>query len=152
MPPDELPVANTRPEPLERSCLFRVAGRTAELWNPETGDIHPLPTGSRPDGRTGATLRFGPAQSWFVVFRDKPSARIRKGDPEAHEAEGLPLEVHPLELGREPFAVLHAVGGGGDVAGEGEEHAQQSHLLLGQTRLAQPYRPLIRVSRRSSVP
>jgi hypothetical protein len=65
-------VANTRPEPLERECVFRVAGKTAELWNPETGEIHSLLGTSQVNGRTRATLRFGPAQSWFVVFRDTP--------------------------------------------------------------------------------
>jgi hypothetical protein len=68
-------VANTRPEPVERECLFRIDGKSAELWDPETGDIHPLPSTSLADGRTGAKLRFGPAQSWFVVFRDNPPAR-----------------------------------------------------------------------------
>ncbi len=68
-------VANTRPEPLERECVFRITGKTAELWDPETGEIHPLPHTPQADGRTRANLRFGPAQSWFVVFRDQPSAR-----------------------------------------------------------------------------
>ena len=36
-------VANTRPESLERECVFRVTGKTAELWDPETGVVHALP-------------------------------------------------------------------------------------------------------------
>jgi hypothetical protein len=34
-----------------------------------------------PDGRTNATLRFEPAQSWFVVFRDQPSKERSPHDP-----------------------------------------------------------------------
>lgn len=74
-------VANTRPEPLERDCVFRVAGKTAELWNPETGEIHALPGATRAADRTRATLHFGPAQSWFVVFRDQPAASLSSQHP-----------------------------------------------------------------------
>jgi hypothetical protein len=74
-------VANTRPEPVERKCVFRVAGKAAELWNPETGEIHALPNASQVNGRTHATLRFGPAQSWFVVFRDPPAKRRSSQNP-----------------------------------------------------------------------
>lgn len=74
-------IANTRPEPVERECVFRVTGKIAELWNPETGEIHALPNASQFNGRTHATLRFAPAQSWFVVFRDQPSARRSPHNP-----------------------------------------------------------------------
>jgi hypothetical protein len=67
-------VANTKPEPIERECVFRAAGRSVELWNPETGEIHALPGAVEDAGRTRGTLRFDPAQSWFVVFGDQPSA------------------------------------------------------------------------------
>jgi hypothetical protein len=74
-------VANTRPEALERECVFRVAGKIAELWDPETGEIHALPNASPVNGRTRARLRFGPAQSWFVVFRDPPGTRRSSQNP-----------------------------------------------------------------------
>ncbi len=84
-------VANTRPEPMERTCIFRVTGKTAELWDPETGGIHALQVMPLPDGRVSAALRFGPAQSWFVVFRDTPS---RERSPHAPFASWKPvLEV-----------------------------------------------------------
>ena len=82
-------VANTRPEPLVRECVFRVTAKTAELWDPETGEIHTLPGASPVNGRTRATLRFGPAQSWFVVFRDTPSASRSSQNP---FAEWMPLQ------------------------------------------------------------
>jgi hypothetical protein len=82
-------VANTRPEPLERECVFRVAGKTVELWDPETGETHALPGASQVKGRTRASLRFGPAQSWFVVFRDTPGTRRSSQIP---FAEWKPLQ------------------------------------------------------------
>jgi len=74
-------VANTQPIPVERKCVFRTAGKTAELWNPETGETHALPVQSHGDGRTSAELCFGTAQSWFVVFRDKPNTPPSGHDP-----------------------------------------------------------------------
>ena len=76
-------VANTRPVAVERDCVFRVAGKTAELWDPETGETHALPNASPVNGRTRASLRFGPAQSWFVVFRDTPGTRRSSQNPYA---------------------------------------------------------------------
>ncbi len=74
-------VANTRPEAIERDCVFRVAGKTVELWDPETGEIHAFPNASPVDGRTRVSLRFGPVQSWFVVFRNAPGSRSSSQNP-----------------------------------------------------------------------
>ncbi len=74
-------IANTKPASTERQCSFRISGKTAELWDPETGDIYALPGAPLPDGRAGATLRFDLAQSWFVVFRDKPSGHRSSLNP-----------------------------------------------------------------------
>ncbi len=74
-------VANTRPEPVARDCVFRIARKTAELWDPETGDIHPLPSAPHAGDRTRVSLRFGPSQSWFIVFREQPSANRSTQNP-----------------------------------------------------------------------
>lgn len=74
-------IANTQQEAVSRECTFRVTGRTPELWNPETGECHATTTTKQADGRTTLTLAFQPAQSWFVVFRDKPSAIQSDVDP-----------------------------------------------------------------------
>lgn len=73
-------VANTKPEPVRRRCTFRIAGKTAELWDPETGEVFALPGVQQHNGRMTAVLQFEPAQSWFVIFRDGPSGR-RADDP-----------------------------------------------------------------------
>ena len=74
-------VANTKPEFLRRQCMFRITGKTSELWNPETGECFALPGERQDDGRTTAVLQFEPAQSWFVVFRDGPSPSLSKDNP-----------------------------------------------------------------------
>ena len=74
-------IANTKPESITSKCTFRIATKTPELWNPETGEVFALPGVRQTDGRTTAVLRFEPAQSWFVVFRDKPTVPQPKTNP-----------------------------------------------------------------------
>lgn len=62
-------VANPSEEPFEALCAFRVAGRQPEIWHPENGHITPAALHEQADGRTVMPLRFGPAESFFVVFR-----------------------------------------------------------------------------------
>ena len=51
---------------------FRVEGREAELWHPDTGEI--VPAGyTIADGRTTVPLHLEPRESVFVVFR-RPAA------------------------------------------------------------------------------
>lgn len=64
-------VANPNPENIEKECIFRVTGKKAELWNPETGEIYPLSDTREIGERTSILLRFNPMQSWFVVFRQE---------------------------------------------------------------------------------
>ena len=53
---------------MEAVCTFRVSGKRPQLWDPETGARRELPEFSSQDGRIAVPLRFGPTQSWFVVF------------------------------------------------------------------------------------
>ena len=50
---------------------FDVADRQPELWNAETGEIRDLPLFEQRAGRTYVPLEFGPADSWFIVFRKR---------------------------------------------------------------------------------
>ncbi len=63
-------VSNQKNETMDRTCLFRVAGKRPELWDPETGATRELPAFAAKDERIAVPLRFGPMQSWFVVFRN----------------------------------------------------------------------------------
>jgi hypothetical protein len=62
-------VANRESKPVEARCLFRVTGKQPELWDPLTGATRELPQFAERDGRTAISMRFEPAQSFFVVFR-----------------------------------------------------------------------------------
>ncbi len=53
-------------------CTFRVSGKNAELWNPETGEIRPLELTASGDSQRSARIPLGPDGSTFVVFRAGP--------------------------------------------------------------------------------
>ena len=53
----------------EIEAVFRVTGRTPEIWNPETGAIENAPLHREENGRTVVPLRLDPAGAVFVVFR-----------------------------------------------------------------------------------
>ena len=75
-------VANTAYEATRQECVFRTDHRAAELWSPETGERFELPCERDADGRMRASIAFGPAQSWFVVFRKKSTASRKTPCPE----------------------------------------------------------------------
>ncbi len=66
-------VATSSDQASVSTCIFRVAGKHAERWDPETGTTHPLHTIPSGDGRTRAEVPLGPDGSAFIVFR--PLAR-----------------------------------------------------------------------------
>jgi hypothetical protein len=74
-------VANTKPEKMKRTCIFRDKNEVVELWNPETGEIFEIESTQRKDGRTEVDVQFESAQSWFVVFKDNPSSQVTKRSP-----------------------------------------------------------------------
>lgn len=63
-------VANQEQEERTVTVAFRVAGKAPELWHPETGEIRPLTQWEERSGRTYVSLRFHPAESYFIVFRN----------------------------------------------------------------------------------
>jgi hypothetical protein len=69
-------VANQKDRIEEVNVRFRVAGRAAELWHPETGEIAPAAY-SIEEGRTTIPLRLGPHESIFVVFREAAASPSR---------------------------------------------------------------------------
>ena len=62
-------VANRRDSAQEISARFRVAGKEAELWHPDTGEIEPA-SYAIANGRTTVPLHLEPRESVFVVFRN----------------------------------------------------------------------------------
>jgi hypothetical protein len=66
-------VANQRNRVEDLEVRVRVEGKAAEVWQPETGEIGPA-TYSIEEGRTTVSLRLGPSESVFVVFRGKAAS------------------------------------------------------------------------------
>jgi hypothetical protein len=62
-------VANQKARWEEASCTFRVAGKSPELWEPDTGRMLAVALYDVADGRTAVPLRLAPYGSVFVVFR-----------------------------------------------------------------------------------
>ncbi|MBM3290429.1 MAG: hypothetical protein FJY92_09780, partial [Candidatus Hydrogenedentes bacterium] len=72
-------VSNGAPAPVDTDCAFRVTDVDAELWHPETGAQRALAhVSTTVDGRTAMSLRFDPAESYFIVFRPRDQKRSSK--------------------------------------------------------------------------
>jgi hypothetical protein len=67
------------------SPTFRVAGKSPEIWLPDTGEMRRCPVSAEHDGRTTVPIQLEPFGSAFVVFRSPTSARIvnasQNGEP-----------------------------------------------------------------------
>ena len=75
-------VANLTDRPQAFDARFRVAGREAEIWHPDTGAIEPAGY-TISDDRTIVPLQLAERESAFVVFRrpaTAPARRIGRGD------------------------------------------------------------------------
>jgi len=69
-------VANQKQRPEDVETSFRVEGKSAELWYPDTGRIEPGEFKIE-NGRTLVPLHLDPDGSVFVVFREKASQTSR---------------------------------------------------------------------------
>jgi hypothetical protein len=69
-------VANRRDQVEDLEVSFRVEGKAAELWHPDTGEIEPAEYRIA-NGRTTVPLRLDPWGSVFVVFRHPATSPSR---------------------------------------------------------------------------
>ncbi len=101
-------VANTTDEPREFDARFRVSGREAELWHPDTGAIEPADYTITGD-RTVVPLRLAEREAVFVVFRRAAASAMRRALPvqvtTIAEVEGAWEVAFPKDLGAP--ATLH---------------------------------------------
>jgi len=74
---------NNRDETVD--ATFRVTGKEAELWHPETGKSEPV-SYKIADGRTTVPLHLEPWGTVFVVFR-KPTREVSRTLPKITEAQ-----------------------------------------------------------------
>jgi len=63
-------VCNQSNREVNADCLFRIAGKKPQLWNPLTGDAQDPSDYSQTSERTTVSIPFAPYGSWFVVFCD----------------------------------------------------------------------------------
>jgi hypothetical protein len=73
-------VANRTDRPQDIQARFRVAGKEAELWHPDTGEIEPADY-SIADDLTTVPLHLAQRESVFVVFRRATSVQARTLPP-----------------------------------------------------------------------
>ena len=88
-------VSNQRQRFDSVECSFRIAGRTPELWNAETGVRQTAPVWNEENGRTIVPLQLGPSGSMFVVFREQAAPSDHVARVTHHEAPvgGVPKHV-----------------------------------------------------------
>ncbi|HEU6448037.1 MAG TPA: glycosyl hydrolase [Verrucomicrobiae bacterium] len=78
-------VANRSTNAAVANCIFRVAGKAPELWNPVTGERKFAAAYEEKNGRTIVPLDFNPCGSWFVIFREPAAnhpATMKSNSPE----------------------------------------------------------------------
>jgi hypothetical protein len=78
LPDGEVYWVNNRAKRNENlDATFRVAGKAAEIWHPDTGRTEPA-SYKIAGGRTTVSLRLEPADAVFVVFRKAAAAPSRR--------------------------------------------------------------------------
>ncbi len=104
-------VANPFAHAVNATCAFRVAGRTPEFWDAETGAMTTPGTYVTRRGVTRLPLRLEPGQSVFVVFR-----QAAKADPVVRiSRDGK--DLWPAAVVQAPITLLKATWGpAGDAA------------------------------------
>jgi hypothetical protein len=73
-------VANQQPHRVDFTGQFRVAGKEAEIWHPDNGQIEPAAY-TMQEGRTAVPIHLDPRGSVFVVFRKKTNKTFRAAKP-----------------------------------------------------------------------
>lgn len=62
-------VSNRKNRLVTQDCVFRIAGKQPEIWDPVSGTIRNAAAFRQADGGTTLPLEFAPFESYFVVFR-----------------------------------------------------------------------------------
>ncbi|MBT7163013.1 MAG: hypothetical protein HN904_09550, partial [Victivallales bacterium] len=98
-------VANQKSVSDQVECTFRVAGKVPELWHPDTGRTERAPVYREQDGRTTVALRFDPAGSVFVVFRE-PAAGDHAVALRARPQEEVAKPVYELKIRKAEYGAF----------------------------------------------
>ena len=82
-------VANPKAESLTTTIAFRVGDRAPELWRPDSGRIDRPAVYDVVEGLVRLPLSFGPADSVFVVFREKAASQAERIVSVTHHGEEI---------------------------------------------------------------
>ncbi|HEX7494702.1 MAG TPA: glycosyl hydrolase [Bacteroidales bacterium] len=63
-------ISNQEYNSKEVRAKFRITDKIPEIWNAETGEIRRISQWSMEDGHISVPLKFSPAESYFIVFRE----------------------------------------------------------------------------------
>jgi hypothetical protein len=79
-------VVNQENRPVERTCNFRISGKSPEIWDPEYGTVCKPSEYNESEGLTTVKLKFRPKEASFFVFRNGQSADlpVRKDSAEKY--------------------------------------------------------------------
>ncbi len=94
----------------EVSCTFRVKGKVPELWHPDTGRMEKAVVYQEKGGRITLPIRFDPAGSVFVVFREKAKEKDHLVALQAKPI-GEEKRVPKLEIKRAVYEAVDGAGG-----------------------------------------
>jgi len=70
-------VVNQENSPVERECIFRVTGRTPEIWDPVSGKVFKAVDFQEKGGLTHMKILFRPRESLFVIFKAETTPGIQ---------------------------------------------------------------------------
>ena len=104
-------VANQRMRTEDLTVHFRIGGKTAELWHPETGRIEPATYASE-GNKTTVALHLNPEESVFVVFHEGGASRQDGTVPKAEDLlsmTGTWKVAFPPNLGAPPQIELSSL-------------------------------------------
>jgi hypothetical protein len=62
-------VANQEENSIVADCIFRIYGKTPEIWDPQHGTVRKTALYRMENGRTRMPVSFGPRQSLLFIFR-----------------------------------------------------------------------------------
>ena len=101
-------VRNKGARAIDAVPLFRVVGRTPEIWNAVDGTIAPQMYYTVESGQTGVPLHLDAYGSVFVVFARSESKHVMRVIKDSKEVESVEVRGND----RDGFVLEHADAGG----------------------------------------
>ncbi len=94
-------VSNRTAQVVSTDCIFRVTGRSPELWDPMTGEREAVATYSDDGSKTKVRLRFEPHEGYFIIFPEKASPNL-SAPFDRLEAEQITTVEGPWDVSFDP--------------------------------------------------